>query len=135
MFLVLCLPELCITAYGCQDLFLHDWVSETALERLSSIIPFSEGIDVVVGLPIIFEGSTYNGLCYLSNGEIKGFYCKQFLANDGIHYEKRWFEPWPIGKKSEIKIEDRSYPIGDIIIESYGLKIGFEICGGCMDGE
>lgn len=125
---VLGLPELCITSYGCQDLFLSEWVSETAIEYLIKILPYTNEIDVVVGLPIIYEGKTYNSTCYLSDCQIKGFYCKQFLANDGIHYEKRWFEPWANGQVGEIQIEGNSYPIGDITIESKGLHIGFEIC-------
>ena len=25
---LLCLPELCLTGYGCEDLFLHPWVAD-----------------------------------------------------------------------------------------------------------
>ena len=125
---ILSLPELSITAYGCQDLFLHQWVCEKALDQLDKLLPYCEGIDVVVGLPIIFEHNTYNAVCYISDKQIKGFYCKQFLANDGIHYEKRWFESWPIGKVGIISINNTDYPIGDITIRSRGLHIGFEIC-------
>lgn len=27
---ILCFPELCLTGYGCEDLFLSDWLSEQA---------------------------------------------------------------------------------------------------------
>lgn len=125
---ILCLPELCITAYGCEDLFLSDWVPQKAVEILLEIKPHCEGIAVAVGLPIQFEGALYNTTCIIDNGVIKGFYAKQFLANDGIHYEKRWFTEWKIGDQKLIEIDGESFPIGDVTFELFGIKTGFEIC-------
>ena len=31
---LLCLPELCLTGYACEDLFLSDWMPESALTHL-----------------------------------------------------------------------------------------------------
>lgn len=36
---ILCLPELCITGYGCEDMFLYPWVAEKALEELIKLLP------------------------------------------------------------------------------------------------
>ncbi len=37
---ILCLPELCITGYGCEDMFFSAGVQRTALEMLcSKLIP------------------------------------------------------------------------------------------------
>ena len=36
---VLCLPELCITGYGCEDAFLSPAVRKTALDVLEEILP------------------------------------------------------------------------------------------------
>ena len=36
---ILCLPELCITGYGCEDLFLSQWLPEKALQKLAEILP------------------------------------------------------------------------------------------------
>src|SRR6188474_1604893 len=49
---ILCLPELCITAYGCEDLFLSDWLSIKAWDELEKIKSQCKGITVCVGLPI-----------------------------------------------------------------------------------
>lgn len=125
---ILCLPELCITAYGCQDLFLHEWVTQIALDQVKKIIPHCKKISVAVGLPMIFEGNVYNTICLISDGKIQGFYAKQFLANDGIHYEKRWFTPWPKNTISRIKFDGHVYPIGDETFILSGLRVGFEIC-------
>ncbi|MFY0628117.1 MAG: NAD(+) synthase [Reichenbachiella sp.] len=125
---ILCLPELCITSYGCQDLFLHNWVSEQALEVLSKVVPLCKHIAVSVGLPMIVDNQTYNVVCIIADAKIQGFYAKQFLANDGIHYEKRWFNPWPKNTMSKIVLDGHSYPIGDQTFILSGVRVGFEIC-------
>ncbi len=125
---ILCLPELCITGYGCEDLFLSQWLPETALEKLREIVPLSNGIAVTVGLPIRFEGQIYNTTCLLDDGKILGFYAKQKLANDGVHYEPRWFTPWKSRRIEQLEINENSYPLGHITTEVKGITIGFEIC-------
>lgn len=125
---ILCLPELCITGYGCEDLFLHDWVHRRALQYLPEIVDASKNITVAVGLPLKWEGKLYNCVCLISDQKIVGFNPKQNLANDGVHYEPRWFKPWPVGKVGTYLFGDVHYPFGDIINEVNGLKIGFEIC-------
>ncbi len=125
---ILCLPELCITGYGCEDLFLSQWLPETALEKLVEIVPLSQGIAVTVGLPIRYEDRIYNTTCLLSDGKIQGLYAKQKLANDGVHYEPRWFTPWSSGKVVNYKIDGMEYPLGHITAEVQGISIGFEIC-------
>ncbi|MEP1031973.1 NAD(+) synthase [Ekhidna sp.] len=125
---ILCLPELCITGYGCEDLFLSQWLPETALEKLKEIIPHSKGIAVTVGLPVRFEDRIYNTTCLLSDGLILGLYAKQKLANDGVHYEPRWFSPWPSEKVTRIQIDGKEYPLGHITCDIQNISIGFEIC-------
>src|SRR6478735_2133048 len=100
---ILCLPELCLTGYGCEDLFLSDWLPSKALSKLNLILPYTQGISVCVGLPIRFEGILYNCAAMLSDGKLLGFTAKQFMANDGVHYEPRWFTPWPSGIQKEIQ--------------------------------
>ena len=125
---VLCLPELCITGYGCEDAFHSPGVLETAKEFLLRLVPESRGIVVSVGLPILYAGAVFNAAALLVDGEIAGFVCKQHLAGDGIHYEPRWFKAWPETIDGVLDIGDRAYPIGDILFDVDGFKIGFEIC-------
>lgn len=125
---ILCLPELCITGYGCEDIFLSDWVVETSIAQLLSIVPYTADIAVCIGLPLRLEGHLYNCACFIYNKKIQGFSAKQFLANEGIHYESRWFTPWPHSTISTISIEGTTYPIGDITYDILDIKIGFEIC-------
>ncbi|WP_420316012.1 NAD(+) synthase [Ekhidna sp.] len=125
---ILCLPELCITGYGCEDLFLSQWLPTTALEKLSEIIPFTQDIAVSVGLPIRVDGKNYNTTAFIADQQLKGFYAKQKLANDGVHYEPRWFTPWPSGKIDSFQFQATKIPFGHITLEHLGLNIGFEIC-------
>ncbi|MFQ3576522.1 MAG: nitrilase-related carbon-nitrogen hydrolase, partial [Cytophagales bacterium] len=125
---VLLLPELCITGYGCEDLFLSDWIYEKTLNLIKELLPLSEKIMISVGLPIKHEGKRYNCSAVLKDGKIMGFVPKQFLANDGVHYEHRWFEPWTSGKISEIQSPMGLVPFGDLLFETNGYSIGFEIC-------
>jgi len=125
---ILCLPELSITGYGCEDMFLSDWLYKKAKSCLSQIIPWCHDIMVVVGLPYRFEEKAYNAICIIDDTEIKGLYAKQNMALDGVHYEPRWFTPWTSGKVAATEINGKEYSIGDITLEKSGVKIGFEIC-------
>ena len=125
---ILCLPELCITGYGCEDLFLTDWVSETALEYCFKIAVECTDIVVALGLPIRLNGNTYNCACLIDNGVVQGFTAKQFLANEGVHYETRWFTAWMRNHITTFKYNTITYPIGDVLYNVKGARIGFEIC-------
>lgn len=125
---ILCLPELCITAYGCEDLFLGQWLSETALDHLEEITKWCEDIITCVGLPIWFDNQLYNCACLIQNQQILGFVPKQHLANDGVHYEPRWFTAWKPGRLESFTYKGEEYPFGDQVFELNGIITGFEIC-------
>ena len=125
---VLCLPELCIPGYGCEDAFHAPGIQQTAWQMLEQIAEQTAGIVVSVGLPIMYSGGLFNTAALIANGKIIGFVAKQHLAGDGIHYEPRWFKPWSTGVHGEIEIDGVKYPIGDLIFDVGGVRIGFEIC-------
>ena len=125
---ILCLPELCLTGYGCEDVFLSDWLSAKAWVHLQKVIPHCENMTVCIGLPIRMDGITYNGACVISNKKILGITLKQNLARDGVHYEPRWFDAWPSGLVKEIVVQGETVSVGDLIYEVSGIKFGFEIC-------
>ena len=121
---VLCLPELCITGYGCEDAFHSPGVLRTAWEVLQDTVAATRGIIVSIGLPLFYQKGVFNTACLICDGQIAGFAAKQYLAGEGIHYEPRWFKPWPSGVHTEIIIGDRSYILGDIFFDCGGIKIG-----------
>ena len=125
---LICLPELCITGYGCEDAFHSAGIRSAALDLLKEILPMTTGLVVSVGLPLMYAGGIFNTAALIVDGTLIGFVAKQHLAGDGIHYEPRWFKAWPSGVQGEIEIDGVEYPIGDIIFDVGGIRIGFEIC-------
>ena len=125
---LLCFPELTITGYGCEDLFLSDWISEKAWEELLKIKEKCSEITVAVGLPFRLNGITYNAVCVISDRKILGITFKQNLARDGVHYEPRWFDEGEPGKIFEYTKGDETFQVGDIIYTLEGVRFGFEIC-------
>jgi NAD+ synthase (glutamine-hydrolysing) len=125
---ILCLPELCISGYGCEDLFLSDWLSERAWEELTALLPFCNNITACVGLPVRIGNATYNGVCVVHDKKILGITLKQNLPRDGVHYEPRWFDEWPTGEVKEIERNGQSMQVGDLIYEVNGIRLGLEIC-------
>ena len=132
---ILCLPELCITGYGCEDAFHSPGVLTTALQALQEMVPQTAGMIVSFGLPVMVSGAIFNAACLAVDGKIIGLVCKQHLAGDGIHYEPRWFKKWPGGVTASIEIGEEEYPIGDLLFSCGGIRIGFEICEDAWVGD
>lgn len=125
---VLCLPELCITGYGCEDMFQAEGLLERAWTSLERIAEQTEDMIVSVGLPLGFRGAVYNCAALCVDGNIVGLVAKRYLAGDGIHYEPRWFKPWPEGVRTTVRRNGRDLPLGDLTFDVGGLLLGFEIC-------
>ena len=125
---LLCLPELCITGYGCEDAFHGPGVEETARQVLAEIVPATQGMVVGLGLPLFHRNALFNCACLAVDGRMAGIVAKRFLCGDGLHYEPRWFKPWPQGVRDTVHLDGREYPIGDLVFDCGGVKIGFEIC-------
>ncbi len=125
---VLCLPELCVTGYGCEDLFHSEFVHETAFAQLEKLLPLTRGLIVGLGLPVFHDGCVFNAAALCCDGKLIGLAAKKFLAGDGIHYEPRWFKPWAAGVSNLLPRPDRKVPFGDLLFDCGGLEIGFEIC-------
>ncbi len=125
---LVCLPELALSGYGCEDAFFAPGVHETSLEMLAALREHSAGLILAVGLPARLRSSNYNVVAVMADGEVLGFNAKRFLAGDGIHYEPRWFSPWPAGMQDEITWEGKSYPLGDVFYDFGDFRLGMEIC-------
>jgi NAD+ synthase (glutamine-hydrolysing) len=125
---ILCLPELCISGYGCEDMFFSAGIQQRSLELLDELLPDTAGLVACLGLPVFFEGAVYNAAAVACDGRLLGIVAKQHLAGDGIHYEPRWFRRWPAGEVGTIEIGSQNYPLGDVLFECGGVRIGLEIC-------
>ena len=125
---VLCLPELAITGYGCEDQFLSHEVAERAWDSLEKIVPETRGLVVAIGLPVWVKNAVYNAVALIADGQIAGLVAKKNLAGDGLHYEPRWFHAWPEGVIVEDEFGGNYLPIGDPIFKIGGVRIGLEVC-------
>jgi len=125
---VLCLPELCVTGYGCEDAFHGEGLAHEALACVVELVRETKGLVVNFGLPLLVNGVVYNAAAVAVDGVLRGFVAKQNLAGDGLHYEPRWFKPWPAGQVESVRVGDDEVPVGDIFFEVDGVRIGFEIC-------
>ncbi len=128
---LLCLPELCISGYGCEDQFLAPFTAEKSWESLELIASEVSEMVTLVGLALPFEGSLYNVSAILAKGKIQALIPKQFLADDGVHYEPRWFKAWPRGQRKTYK----GIPLGDYRLHFAGITLGIEICQDAWEGE
>jgi len=128
---LLCLPELCISGYGCEDQFFAPFTATKSWESLELIASEVVEMVVVVGLALPFEGDLYNVSAILAQGKIQALIPKQFLADDGVHYEPRWFKPWPRGQRRTYK----GIPLGDYRLHFAGITLGIEICQDAWEGD
>lgn len=90
---VIVMPELCITAYTCGDLFWQETLLEEARRQLLRIARETEKLDTLlfVGLPLEYKGKLYNVAAGINRGEILGIVPKIHLPNYNEFYESRYF--------------------------------------------
>lgn len=125
---ILNLPELCITGYGCEDMFLSLWTLEQAEQSLSIILPHTNAMLVTLGLPVYFEGAVYNAVAVCWDGKLVGVSGKKMLPREGLHYEQRWFRAWPKFAQDHLQLCGSTVPFGDQIYAFENLKLALEIC-------
>lgn len=130
---VLVLPELCVTGYGCQDLFFQSRLLDSALEALKGIAEASAELDmlVAVGCPLTVRGKLYNCAAVIKDGEVLGIVPKKYLPNYNEFYEMRHFAPAP-DWRCETELFGKSVPFGlGLLFECSGspeLTFAAEIC-------
>lgn len=125
-----CLPELCLTGYGCEDAFLSPNTHERAWKALRELLPETRGLVASFGLPVFHHNTVFNAAALAVDGRLVALVCKRHLAGDGLHYEPRWFKAWPTGVRDTFLAPDtgEEIPIGDLAVEVGGIRLGFEIC-------
>ncbi|MCC7141132.1 MAG: NAD(+) synthase [Candidatus Eisenbacteria bacterium] len=125
---LVCLPEMCITGYGCEDAFNGVDVVRQSERVLLELLPETRGLVACFGLPWLHHRGLFNAVAVAANGRLIGIVPKQHLAGDGIHYEPRWFKAWRKDVVTETRVGDQVVPLGDLLFELGGVRFGFEIC-------
>ena len=89
-------PEMCITGYTCNDLFLQEELIRSAKESLVRLVKQTrdlKGMLIFAGLPYEHDCKLYNVAAAICDGKILGLVPKRYLPNYGEFYERRQFTP------------------------------------------
>lgn len=127
-------PELCLTGYTCQDLFLQERLLQGAKDALMKLVKESALLDAIffVGLPFEILGKLYNVAAVFSHGEVLGLVPKSYLPNYNEFYEARHFVSGA-ELATEVVLPDGSCVPADrdllfVCEQMPKLRIGVELC-------
>lgn len=130
-------PELCLTAYTCEDLFRQETLLRAAQEALWRVVSATAGRQqlVVVGLPVVVGNALFNCAAAVADGRLLGLVPKQFLPNYGEFYEARRFTAATGDEPHVIELDGGDpVPFGiDLLFYSLAagggrVGVGIEIC-------
>lgn len=128
---IICLPELSLTAYTCQDLFQQQLLLEEAEMALIHLMNFTRSLDIIsiVGLPVTYKGSLLNCAAVIQKGKILGMIPKTYLPNYKEFYEKRWFTSGIDIAAGSLLVCGQQVPLNQFILfRTPSCTFGVEIC-------
>ena len=125
---IIVFPELALSGYGCEDVFLYSFVCEKSLFYLHKILPFSKNRLLAVGLPISIPPKIYNACALLHNEKILGFITKNNLAIRQVFYENRWFSTLSADLAGNECFIPADIPVGNFSLRFLDVHIGIQIC-------
>lgn len=130
---VIVFPEMCITGYTCNDLFLQDTLLSDAQKSLAAITEYTKGKNMltVVGLPFEYCNKLYNVAAVIKDGVILGLVPKKYIPNYNEFYERRQFTEG-FDKAVKVCIAGQQTYMGSRILfrcsDFEKLVVGVEIC-------
>lgn len=126
-------PELVLTAYTCNDLFLQEKLLSGTVDALARCASASADMDalIYIGMPLELDEKLYNVAVALYKGKPVAVIPKKNLPNYAEFYEARYFEPG-VNKVRYIDLLGAKVPFGmNIIIKASqikGFKVACELC-------
>ncbi|MEE0058787.1 MAG: NAD(+) synthase [[Bacteroides] pectinophilus] len=130
---VIVFPEMCITGYTCNDLFLQDTLLSDAQKSLAAITEYTKGKNMltVVGLPFEYCNKLYNVAAVIKDGVILGLVPKKYIPNYNEFYERRQFTEG-FDKAVKVCVAGQQTYMGSRILfrcsDFEKLVVGVEIC-------
>lgn len=130
---VIVFPEMCITGYTCNDLFLQDILLSDAQKSLAAITEYTKGKNMltVVGLPFEYCNKLYNVAAVIKDGVILGLVPKKYIPNYNEFYERRQFTEG-FDKAVKVCVAGQQTYMGSRILfrcsDFEKLVVGVEIC-------
>lgn len=129
---ILCFPELCITAYSCQDLFHQQLLLDEAENGLLRIMELSRNLNItaIVGLPVQMGNLLLNCAAVVQGGKVHGLVPKTFLPNYNEFYEQRWFaSATSVPAGATLHLCGQSIPVcSNLIFAVDDMQFAIEIC-------
>ena len=126
-------PELGLTGYAVDDLFLQQPLLEAVHAGIAAIVEASRELTpvVVVGAPLVHGTRVLNCAVVVHRGEVLGVAPKSYLPTYREFYERRWFAPGD-DVVGEIVVAGATVPIGaDLIFRATDvphLNLHVEVC-------
>jgi NAD+ synthase (glutamine-hydrolysing) len=127
-------PELCLSGYSIDDLFLQDTLLRGVQEAIATIVEASSELlpVIVVGAPLEHGTRLLNCAVVIKGGRILGVAPKSYLPNYREFYERRHFAPGDDLRGQTIRVAGADAPLGpDLVFAASDLpdlKLHVEIC-------
>ncbi len=127
-------PELCLTGYSVEDLFLQDTLLEAVQAAIAELVEASRELRpvIVVGAPLRKGLRVYNCAVVIHRGAVLGVAPKSFLPTYREFYEARWFAAGADQRGESIVLNGERVPFGpDLVFEATDVKdlcLFVEIC-------
>ena len=126
-------PELCLSGYAVDDLFLQQPLLEAVVAGIQAIAVASEELlpVLIVGAPLLFGNRVLNAAVVIHRGEILGVAPKSYLPTYREFYERRWFLPGD-DLDSTLSIGGAEVPVSPHLLfrasDVPGLTFHVEVC-------
>jgi NAD+ synthase (glutamine-hydrolysing) len=127
-------PELCLTGYSVDDLFLQDTLLESVQAAVAELVEASRELRpvIVVGAPLRKGHRVYNCAVVIHRGAVLGVAPKSYLPTYREFYEARWFASGADQRGESIVVNGDRVPFGpDLVFEATDvadLCLFVEIC-------
>lgn len=127
-------PELSITGYSGQDLFLQQGLQDEAVRALDAFRQQTNHMDmvIVVGLPLQVDDKLFNCAAILLKGDVLAIIPKTYLPNYREFRETRWFAAARHSSATEIELFGKKVPFGsDVLVKAadiVGFVLHVDIC-------
>lgn len=129
---VITFPELCVTAYTCQDLFHQQLLLDSIETAMMRLLEISRGLSLttIIGIPVTYNNTLLNCAAVIQNGHIHGLVPKTYIPGYNEFYEQRWFASSDIvPADTKIHFCGQHIPLGtDLIFDLGNTSFGIEIC-------
>ncbi len=127
-------PELCLSGYSIDDLFLQDTMLDAVRAAIATVAAGSADLRpvLVVGAPLVHGTRVLNCAVVIHRGRVLGVAPKSYLPTYREFYERRWFAPGDDRRGASIDLDGETVPLGpDLLFTATdvpGLTLHVEVC-------